>query len=167
MTGAELLEPALVIDPVTGGYKEHPIRTSDGGAIGPLRESLVIRAINMRIAKLGGTHVDQGEPLTVLRYRPGQQYRTHLDSIAGAANQRIRTVIVYLNGGYIGGRTHFPAADLTVTGRGGDAIMFDNLLPDGRPDPRSRHAGLPVEEGVKWIATRWIRASRYDPWSPD
>jgi len=163
--GADLLEPAQVVDPQTGRVVPHPIRTSDGGAIGPTREDLVIRALNLRIAAASGTRVEQGEPLTVLRYRPGQEYRRHLDTIAGARNQRIRTVLIYLNHGFGGGETQFPVLGLTIRPRGGDAIVFDTLLPDGSPDTRALHAGAPVTAGAKWLATRWIRAAPVDPWT--
>jgi prolyl 4-hydroxylase len=35
--------------------------------------------------------------------------------------------------------------------------MFSNVDADGRPDPLSEHAGLPVTSGTKLIASRWIR----------
>ncbi len=162
---AAMLEPARIIDPRTGHRIAHPIRTSDGCAIGPAREDLVVRALNNRIAAASGTHIDQGEPLTVLRYRPGQQYRLHMDTIEGAPNQRIATVLIYLNEGFGGGETQFPAANLTIKPRGGDAIVFTNIAGDGTADPLSRHAGLPVRDGVKWLATRWIRADPVDPWT--
>lgn len=164
-TAADLLEPARVIDPRTGRWIPHPIRTSDGGAIGPVREDLVVRAINLRIASASGTRVDQGEPLTVLRYRPGQQYRPHLDTIDGASNQRIKTALVYLNQGFAGGETSFPLLPLTIRPAGGDVIVYTNVLPTGAPDPQTRHAGLPVTDGVKWMATRWIREQTVDPWT--
>ena len=160
-----LLEPARVIDPRTGRWIAHPVRSSEDAAIGPTREDLVVRAINARVAAISGTGIDQGEPLTVLRYRPRQEYRPHVDTIQGAANQRIATVLLYLNQGFGGGETHFPDAGLTVTPRGGDALLFVNTFPDGRPDPASRHAGLPVTHGAKWLATRWIRRAAVDPWT--
>lgn len=162
---AAMLEPARVIDPRTGRWIAHPIRTSDGTAIGPAREDLVVRALNRRIAAISGTDIAQGEPLTILRYRPGQQYRLHLDTIQDAANQRVATVLIYLNEGYGGGETHFPAGKLTITPRGGDAIVFRTLTRDGAIDQSSRHAGLPVTQGAKWLATRWIRAKPIDPWT--
>ena len=164
---SDLLEPATVLDPGSGRKIIHPVRTADNCAIGPAREDLVIRALNSRIAAISGTIITQGEPLTVLRYASGQQYRPHVDTIAGAQNQRIRTVLVYLNQGYGGGETRFLSNGLTVTGKGGDAIMFDNVYSDGTPDPQSQHAGLPVTLGTKWMATRWIRAAPYDPWLGD
>jgi prolyl 4-hydroxylase len=162
---SDLLEPARIVDPQSGRLMPHPIRTSDDAAIGPLREDMVVRALNLRIAAASGTAVEQGEALTVLRYRPGQEYRPHLDTIAGAANQRIKTVLVYLNQGFGGGETSFPLLGLTIRPRIGDAIVFDTTLPDGSPDPRTRHAGTAVTAGVKWLATRWIRSAPIDPWT--
>ena len=37
------------------------------------------------------------------------------------------------------------------------SIAFRNLTADGRPDPDSLHAGLPVARGEKWLATLWLR----------
>lgn len=164
----DLLAPAAVIDPRTGRQVAHPIRTSYEAVLGPMRESLPIQAINRRIAACSGISVHQGEPLTVLRYAPSQQYRMHHDSIAGARNQRVATALLYLNDGYQGGETYFPEWDLAIAPRAGDLVLFRNIVASGSPDPRMRHAGLPVTRGVKWLATRWIRARPFSSWTgPD
>ncbi len=72
-------------------------------------------------------------------------------------------MIVYLNDGYRGGETIFPKLNIKVVPKAGDALLFDNVV-DGKVDQRSLHAGLPVEVGTKWIATRWIRRDPFDPW---
>lgn len=162
---APTLQPATVFDPATGKMVAHPIRSSDNAPIGPVQESLVVQAINRRISAATRTHVTQGEPLTVLRYAPGQQYRPHLDTLPDQSNQRIRTAILYLNHNYTGGRTVFPLLDLEVAPGVGDLIVFDNVDANGAPDPLSRHAGLPITSGTKWIATRWIRAQPISPWA--
>lgn len=162
--GGELLEPSMIVDPVTCAQRPDPVRTSDAAVIGPARENLVIRALNRRIAVASGTDVAAGEPLTVLRYLPGQQYRLHHDALPGVANQRSWTMLVYLNEGYRGGETVFPAADLAVRGRGGDGLLFANVDPAGAIDAAARHAGQPVVAGVKWLCTRWIRQHPHDPW---
>lgn len=162
---AETLEPSAVVDPASGKLIAHPIRTSDSAAIGIAQESLVVQAITCRIAAATATRVTQGEPLTVLRYAPGQEYRPHLDTLPGEANQRIVTAILYLNQGYAGGETQFPLLDLAISGRAGDLLVFDNVDAAGAADPRSRHAGLPIIQGNKWIATRWIRAEPIDLWN--
>ncbi|MDO1558532.1 2OG-Fe(II) oxygenase [Brevundimonas sp. 2R-24] len=160
---AHLLVPSRVIDPKTGQTIDHPVRTSDGGSFGPPDEDLVVRAINHRLARVTGTETAWGEPLHMLRYRPGQEYRPHFDFLPGEANQRSTTVLIYLNEDYEGGETAF-ASGLKIRGGLGDAIVFRNLLADGRGDPMSKHAGLPVTAGEKWLATRWIRQRPYHPW---
>ena len=166
MVGNALLTPAAVIDPASGRLVRHPVRTSHGGAIGPVQENLVVRALNARLAAASRTRIDQGEPLMVLRYAPGQEYRPHLDTLPHAVNQRVLTMLVYLNEGYVGGQTSFPESGLSIAGRTGDVLLFCNTDTVGRPDAASRHAGLPVTTGHKWLATRWIRAEPYDPWNP-
>lgn len=158
------LTPSVVVDSTTGRQAPHPVRTSDGTVLGPIQQDIVVHALNRRIAAASGTRVEQGEPLSVLRYAPGQQYRLHHDCLPGEANQRIITAITYLNDAYEGGATHFPMIGTEFRGGIGDALLFLNTLSDGRPDERSRHAGLPVSSGEKWICTRWIRAHDFDPW---
>jgi prolyl 4-hydroxylase len=165
MSVRDLLAPSIVADPHTGRSIPHPIRTSSAAVVGPTRESLPLQAIMRRLAAATGTRVEQGEPLNVLHYAPGQEYREHMDTLPHVTNQRAVTAIIYLNTGYVGGETRFPAQNLSVAGGGGDMVAFDNTLPDGSPDPRSRHAGAPVRQGAKWAATRWIRAKPFDVWN--
>lgn len=159
--GAPALRPSLVIDPVTGQQVPNPVRRSDGMTFGVYDEDLVVNAINRRIAAFSGTSLEQGEPLQILRYGVGGEYRTHMDGIANEPNQRILTVLVYLSDDYEGGETAFPRTGLSVRGRKGDALLFRNVDAGDRPDPLSLHAGLPVTRGTKLIATRWIRRSRF------
>lgn len=163
---ADIIAPTMVIDPQTGRQIAHPIRTSDGAVIGPTRESLVIQNVSRRIAEASGTDRLNGEPVHILRYRPGQQYRPHFDAVNGAANQRILTAILYLNDDFGGGETDFPQVGARVRPEKGALLLFSNCLVGGQPDRMALHAGLPVTRGEKWIATRWIRARRYDPWNP-
>jgi prolyl 4-hydroxylase len=158
-----MLQPSVVVDRATGRQTRDPVRTSDGmGFTWPL-ENPAVHALNRRIAAATGTSPEQGEALQVLRYAPGEQYRTHFDAIPGFANQRVMTVIVWLNEDYEGGETDFPAARLKVKGRAGDALVFRNVGADGRPDPASAHAGLSVTRGEKLIASRWIRERAWEP----
>ncbi|MEG3169632.1 2OG-Fe(II) oxygenase [Sphingomonas sp. LB3N6] len=161
----DILKPAVVVDPRTGRDMANPVRTSDAAVIGPTRETLVIQALNRRLAAVTGTDWRQGEALSVLRYQPGQQFRPHVDALPGTRNQRIRTVLIYLNEGFSGGATYFVHNALRVVPRAGDAIIFDNVRTDGSIDPLSQHAGEPVTNGVKWLATRWIRMRPFSPWT--
>ena len=140
-----------------------PIRTSDGSTMHDLIEDPAIHALNRRIAAAAGVAVEQAEPLLILRYDVGQQYRNHFDFLPGAENQRMMTGLVYLNEGYEGGETAFIKADFMVKGRKGDALVFRNIMPDRRADPMAEHAGLPVTKGVKLLASLWMRERPYMP----
>lgn len=159
-----LLKPSFVDDPVTGRGKPDPIRTSHGAGFVPHAEDLVVRAINRRLALASGTAVDHAEALYVMRYTPGQEYKPHLDALGGLRNQREWTAIAYLNREYEGGETVFPKLSVSIRAEPGDVLIFRNVDSNGGPDPRLRHAGLPVTRGEKWIATRWIRTARHDPY---
>lgn len=164
-TIVDVLAPATVIDPQTGRNVANAVRTSDGAVIGPTRETLVVQALNRRLAAVTCTDRRQGEALSVLRYRPGQQFWPHVDALPATRNQRIRTVLIYLNEGFKGGSTFFVGNQFRVTPRTGDAIIFDNVRSDGCIDPTTQHAGEPVTEGIKWLATRWIRQRPFDVWT--
>lgn len=142
---------------------QDPIRTSDGSTIHWSMEDPAVHAINRRLAAASGTPADHGEALQILRYRPGQLYRNHYDFVGTPDNQRPKTALVYLNEDYRGGETLFVKTELKVRGRTGDAIVFRNAGADRRPDPMSEHAGLPVTQGTKYLASRWIRERRWVP----
>lgn len=139
------------------------IRTSDGAAFHWLIEDPVVHAINRRVAAASGTTYEQGEPLQVLRYEPGQEYRPHFDYVKGADNRRLWTALIYLNGDYEGGSTAFVRTGLEVRGQTGDVLLFRNALPDDSQDLLAEHAGMPVTAGKKYLATRWIRERRWIP----
>jgi len=156
-----MLQPSIVIDPYTGKNVPNPVRTSSGASFPFVDENPAIHALNRRLAAASRTDVRAGEPLWVLHYAPGEQYRQHNDALPGVSpnQQRVLTFLVYLNDDYGGGETAFPAIGLKARGETGDGLLFRNASPDGRPDARSTHAGLPVTRGVKHLASRWIRAA--------
>lgn len=160
---APMLARSVVVDAATGRQRPDPVRVSDSVGFTLPLENPAVHALGRRIAAASGTHVAQGEPLQVLRYRPGGEYKPHFDAIPGFANQRILTMIVWLNEDYAGGETMFVKTGARIRGRAGDALLFRNALPDGRRDPDCAHAGLPVTRGEKWIASRWIRARPFEP----
>ena len=163
------MHASRTVDPLTGEAHALSLRTSSETCFDPLMEHSALRLAQLRMAAAAGIDLPNGEQLTVLHYAPGQQYRPHRDYLpAGAighdhphAGNRARTVIVYLNAVEAGGATEFPIPGLRVEPFPGRAVIFDNLHPDGSPDPDSLHAGLPVDAGGKWLATLWIRQGRY------
>lgn len=138
------------------------VRTAEGSTIHWIIEDPASHALNRRLAALTGSTVTQGEPLQILRYRPGQEYRPHLDFL-DEPNRRVLTALIYLNDDYEGGETSFTSIGLNVKGRTGDALVFRSQGPDGNAEPLSWHAGLPVIRGTKYLASRWIRERRFRP----
>ena len=155
-------EPSMVYDSDRRLVRDE-IRTSDGATIHWLIEDPAIVALNRRIAAVSNSAYENGEALALLRYSPGQEYRPHFDFVNGATNRRIQTALIYLSDDYDGGETRFVRTGLTVKGGTGDLVLFRNEGADGGPNPLSEHAGLPVTKGQKYLATRWIRESRWIP----
>ncbi|MCL1502533.1 2OG-Fe(II) oxygenase [Xanthomonas nasturtii] len=166
------LRASQVIDPNDASTQRAPVRTSRGATLDPIIEDFAARAAQARLAACAQLPLAHAEPLSVLCYAPGEQYRAHRDylppgTIAAdrpAAGNRQRTVCVYLNDVVTGGATDFPLAGVRVQPRAGALVCFDNLHADGRPDAASLHAGLPVTDGSKWLGTLWFRQQRYRDW---
>ncbi len=144
-------------------FVEDPIRRSDKAGFPIVSEWPFVRAINLRIATATRTAVECGEPLQILRYGPSQEYRPHFDAIAGMENPRVLTALAWLNDDYAGGETRFDDLNLSERGRAGDLLVFANTRSDETPDPRTLHSGAPVTSGVKYMASRWIRARPAGP----
>jgi hypothetical protein len=164
-SGARFLDRSQVLHPVTGLPLEFEVRTSQDTNFGPTKEDIGVRILQSRMARMADFELAHCEPLTLLRYGIGEQYRPHHDyffptapEIRQSGGQRHSTVCVYLNDVPQGGETVFPDRDVTVSPKRGRAVMFRNLRADGSPDPHSLHAGLPVLAGEKWLASCWIRA---------
>ena len=155
-------EPSMVYDSSRRLVRDQ-IRTSDGATVHWLIEDPAIVALNRRVAAISHSAYENGEALALLRYSPGQEYRPHFDFVGGAANRRLQTALIYLNSDYEGGETQFVRTGLSVKGGAGDVILFRNEGADGGPNPLSEHAGMPVTKGMKFLATRWIRESRWIP----
>jgi prolyl 4-hydroxylase len=154
-----LFEPSMVIDPRSNVLIRDPIRTSDLAGFPFALENPAIHAVNRRIAAATGTDPAQGEPLQILRYARGQEYKLHLDALPDGGNQRVMTFLIYLNDDLRGGETVFPDLGITIAPKRGMALFFANADTAGRADGRMRHAGLPIERGIKYLASRWIRAA--------
>jgi prolyl 4-hydroxylase len=163
----ELSEPrmtrATIFHDSEQRFVEDPVRRSDRAGFPIVSEWPFIRAINLRIAAATETSVDCGEPLQVLRYGPTQEYRPHFDAIAGMANPRVLTALIWLNEDFSDGETRFDDLGIDERGNTGDLLVFSNTLADGAPDVRTRHSGAPVTSGVKYMASRWIRSQPPGP----
>jgi prolyl 4-hydroxylase len=158
---------AFVYDRAGGGGRIEQARTNSAVTFDLVRSDLIVMMLRARIAATSGLPSDGLEATVVLHYAPGEEFETHVDfldpSVPGYAEdlrvsgQRTATFLLYLNGDYDGGETDFPEIGVRYKGRKGDALLFRNVLPDGRPDERMRHAGLPPTSGEKWLLSQWIR----------
>ncbi len=158
------LQPAMVLDPNTGARLRTHLRTNSFAPIGPESADLAVRIIESRLAELAGSELARAEPISILRYGVGEEYKPHRDYLHDAKElysdrpgQRTRTVFAYLNAVEIGGETEFLHWNQRISPELGSVVIFDNVRADGQPEPDSVHAGLPVLAGEKWLGTLWFR----------
>ena len=147
-----------------GSTKEvSDIRTSSGAFLTDVNNHILAR-VEKRVSAIMGIPIEHGEGLHILNYRPGQEYKEHLDYFAptskAAKNNRISTLILYLNDVEEGGTTFFPKLNLTVCPQKGMAVYFEYFYNDPILNELTLHAGAPVVKGEKWIATQWMRRQK-------
>ena len=152
----------VVIDPVSQRFISDPVRIARSTGFPFVLESPFLHALNRRIAALTRTRYEQGEPLQVLSYRAGEEYKLHSDVLPGPVNQRVLTVLVALGDDFAGGETAFPDLGIRWRGQVGEALVFANTDARGAPEPTARHAGMPVAAGTKTILSKWIRQAPLD-----
>jgi hypothetical protein len=161
------LAPAMVWDEVSGAGKVDPVRTSSAVELRLTETDVAIEALRARISVATGLPEAIFEIPQDMHYSVGQEFRPHHDFLdpgekghsadLARRGQRIGTFLIYLNDDFEGGETVFPRAGLAHRRATGDALFFANVMPDGRPDPLTVHAGLPPASGEKWIFSQWIR----------
>lgn len=162
-----LLQPSMVVDPVTGQGRTDSVRTSYVAIIEPSQCDWITRKLDKTISQVTQTPRRNGEALNLLRYAPGQEYKPHYDGlneINDAAmfkdgKQRVKTALVYLNTVSGGGETLFPKLDIRIAPKGGNMVVFSNSDENGKLLLNSYHAGTPTVSENKWLVTKWIRES--------
>lgn len=140
------------------------IRTSRGMFFEE-NESPFINKIEERISSLMHVPIRHAEGLQILHYKPGQQFLPHLDYFAphhpSSANNRISTLILYLNEVDEGGETTFPELGIVVLPEKGSAVYFEYFYNNEQINEKTLHCGKPVLRGEKWVATQWMRKQSY------
>ncbi|WHY16462.1 2OG-Fe(II) oxygenase [Peribacillus frigoritolerans] len=121
----------------------------------------ILTKIEKRISTIMNIPVEHGEGIQILKYTPGQEYKAHFDfftsSSIAAKNNRISTIILYLNDVEHGGETFFPKLNFSVSPRKGRAVYFEYFYNDKNLNELTLHGGAPVITGEKWVATQWMR----------
>ena len=153
----------------TGDGEVSASRTSEGMFFEREENPLCAR-IEQRIAALLAWPLENGEGLQVLRYRTNAEYQPHYDyfdpaqpgtpALLARGGQRVASLVMYLNTPPRGGATVFPDAHFSVLPVKGNAVFFSYDRP--HPMTRTLHGGAPVQEGEKWVATKWLRERRFD-----
>jgi len=161
------LGPAIVYDKVSDQQIQSPVRDNRLLALRIGEMNVLTEVIRNRIAAATRLPAPLFEPSQLLHYAVGQRFKPHYDFLDPANpayrddlaqfGQRIATFLIYLNDGYSGGETSFPAIRLNYRAKTGDALFFANVTRDGNPDPQTLHAGLPPTSGEKWVFSQWIR----------
>lgn len=161
------LKRALIYDPVGGKDIADHMRTNSAAGFDLMQADVVQAAVQWRMSVAVGVPIAQFEGPTVLHYAVGEQITNHYDFVnpripnyqaeIEKRGQRIVTFLVYLNDDYEGGETDFPDLGLRYHGAKGNGIFFTNALPNGDPDLRMVHAGLPPKDNEKWLMSQFIR----------
>lgn len=151
-----------------GGSGRTDVRTSSTHYF---RSEPLALELGRRMDALLGLDRAHAEPLQGQRYRPGEQYRHHIDVFRPErahwqrerlrGGQRTWTAMLYLNEVEAGGETDFPRLGLAIRPEAGLLVAWDNLDRKGRPNRAVLHAGTPVERGIKYVVTQWYRL---EPW---
>ena len=131
------------------------------------RRDAVVRLVDEKIAELLGLPLEAGEAMQGQRYAPGQEFKAHTDTFepggydffvhTAKSGQRTWTAMIYLNQPEDGGATRFKTIGKTIQPETGKLLAWNNLLPDGRPNPATLHQGMKVRRGTKYIVTKWYR----------
>jgi prolyl 4-hydroxylase len=171
LSPAECARLVSMIDAIARPSSLHEVayasgfRTSYSGDLDP-HDPFVAR-ISARIDALLGVEAAIGEPVQGQRYLPGQQFKPHNDWFyvsegywpqeEARGGQRSWTAMAYLNAVEEGGATEFTALGIGIEPKPGALLLWNNALPDGRPNEATLHAGAPVVRGAKYVITKWYR----------
>lgn len=104
------------------------------------------------------------EGIQILNYKPGQEFKPHFDffkdSNPSSENNRISTLIFYLNNPGEGGETTFPELGISVPAKKCNAVYFEYFYNDAKLNNLTLHSGSPLIKGEKWAATQWMRRKK-------
>lgn len=171
LTGAECTRLCRMIDVVAQPSELYAedyssgFRTSYSGNVDG--RDPFIKGISRRIDDLLGINAECGESIQGQRYMPGQEFKPHNDwfytdqeywkAERKRGGQRCWTAMAFLNPVEKGGATRFTEVGIDIEPQPGALLVWNNALPDGTPNENTIHAGTPVEEGIKYVITKWYR----------
>jgi hypothetical protein len=162
------LKRANVIDPDSQrGGMVSDVRTNMSTYLPFGIVDIIGRCVELKIIRQTGEDLMFSEPMSILHYATGECYRPHVDyfdpkltvskGFMEDGGQRTVSAVTYLASPSAGGGTSFPRLNLAVPPSAGSTLWFRNCLENGQVDDRSLHGGDPVEQGEKWVVTKWFR----------
>jgi prolyl 4-hydroxylase len=150
------------------GAVDKSIRSSKNSAF-QRSENKIIEMIENKIIKLLNIQRNQIEPIQIVKYDKGNQYKPHYDYFSNITdnvkNQRIHSFIIYLNDlqENEGGATWFPLYRIRVYPLQARCLHFKNIDYEGNVNPLTLHCGEEIlSDNVKYILTVWIRQYPYN-----
>ena len=161
--------PSSVIDVVNGGSKFSDYRTSSTAYLSRKNDQIIceVEDIIFNIVKVPEKYSEQ---IQGQFYKIGQQYKPHFDTLFPTnesekngiekRGNRTWTVMIYLNDVVLGGHTKFTKIDLETKPKRGTMILWRNTI-EGKNITNSMHWGMPVEDGEKFILTKWYREKQF------
>lgn len=170
-----LAEPHMSRSPTFSG-KDDSRRTSTTTFCSSFSKDIVLRKVMHRCSSLCGYPRHHVEMPQIVKYEPGQQYKSHTDcypKTSGSykkSGQRDFTFFLYLNEPdptdetQKGGETELHGVGVKVKPRKGTAVFWRNVKIDTGEDDtygRTKHRGLPPENWTKYGMNIWIR---HKPW---
>ena len=121
------------------------------------KENTTLKSIYERVAFFLRVPQNYIEYLECVRYSPGQQFRPHWDT--DKSEDRTHTLLLYLNDDFEGGETYFPQLNFKAKPQKGRVLYFKDRDEEQNIIPYSLHAGLPVNNGIKYACNIWVRNS--------
>ena len=123
--------------------------------------------INIKLHQLLNIPVIYGQSLQVLKYKTNMVSDFHHDlldpfnpndnSAYQVSGQITWTIVIYLNDVEFGGETYFRIPNIKIKPKKGKALIWNNLYRNGQPNYNTEHAGLPVNQGYKYVMTKMFK----------
>jgi prolyl 4-hydroxylase len=165
----EKCQKSSVIDYDNGGSKISDFRTSSTAHLFR-KTNPIVSEIEDAILNIVDIPEKYSEQIQGQYYKVGEQFKPHFDSLFSLTDEQKRqvelhgnrtwTAMIYLNNTPKGGYTRFTEIDLETKPEMGTMILWQNTR-DGSNIPESKHWGMPVEDGEKFILTKWFREKPY------
>ncbi len=144
------------------------IRSSKSAHI-PKAHDEIVKRIEERVIDYLQINPERLEPLQVVVYEKGQEYKPHYDWFNNDSTEikrggnRTDTILIYLNTlkEEDGGKTSFPNLDLKFKPVMGDSIHFKNMK-NGQTLDKTLHGGEEIKTNViKYAINVWVREGKF------